>query len=96
MYETRDFLEICSEIAIEDLPFSGPLLTWNNGTVWSKLDRVMVNSKWLEDGLHGFVEFMQPGVFSNHAYAVTTLWNMVRELIPISILQYVVQASGVS
>lgn len=73
MYETRDFLEICSEVAIEDLPFSRPLLMWNNGTVWSKLDRVMVNSKWLEDGLHGFVEFTQPGIFSDHAYAVTTL-----------------------
>lgn len=73
MYELKDFSEACATNALEDLPFHGPLLTWNNNTVWSKLDRAMINAAWLEAGLLGFAEFFLPGCLSDHAYGIVTL-----------------------
>ncbi|XP_057957183.1 uncharacterized protein LOC131150472 [Malania oleifera] len=46
-YEMKDFRECCSEVGLSDLNFSGSLLTWNNDSVWCKLDWVMVNQEWL-------------------------------------------------
>lgn len=79
MYETKDFLEMCSANAIEDLPFHGPLLTWTNNSVWSKLDRAMVNGAWLEAGLVGHVELELPGHYSDHAYLVMTLIDSTKK-----------------
>lgn len=73
MYETKDFLEACATNAIKDLMYHGPLLTWTNKEVWCKLDRAMVNSIWIEEGLLGHVEFSHPGCLSDHAYGVVTL-----------------------
>lgn len=73
VYEIKDFLEACSVNAIEDLPFHGPLLTWTNKHVWCKLDRAMVNSTWIEQGLVGHAEFTFPGCLSDHAYCIVTL-----------------------
>ena len=43
-YQINDFTECCDELGLSDLQFTGCHLTWTNGTVWSKLDRVMANS----------------------------------------------------
>lgn len=76
VYETKDFLEACSFNAIEDLPFHGPLLTWTNNDQWCKLDRAMVNSTWIEEGIVGHVEFSHPGCHSDHAHGIVTLLDI--------------------
>jgi len=45
-YETSDFRVCCSNLGIADLNSTGCHFTWINGTVWIKIDRVMVNAHW--------------------------------------------------
>ncbi|GFZ03718.1 hypothetical protein Acr_16g0003420 [Actinidia rufa] len=42
-YETRDFRNCCYDTGISGLRSSGVFLTWSINSVWSKLDRAMVN-----------------------------------------------------
>ncbi|KAJ6973806.1 hypothetical protein NC653_033972 [Populus alba x Populus x berolinensis] len=42
-YETTDFRQCCSDLGLTDLNYSGCHFTWSNGSVWSKLDLVLVN-----------------------------------------------------
>ncbi|XP_039049890.1 uncharacterized protein LOC120190952 [Hibiscus syriacus] len=59
----------------------GPLYTWSNKQEESflarKLDRVLINSRWLEDFLNSFVEFIIQGV-SDHCptSVVKESWNL--------------------
>jgi exonuclease III len=43
-YEVSDFRNCCAELHLAGLNFTGCHFTWSNGTMWSKIDRVMVNS----------------------------------------------------
>jgi hypothetical protein len=45
-YKTSDFRVCCSDLGIADLNSMGCHFTWINGTVWIKIDRVMVNAHW--------------------------------------------------
>lgn len=49
-----DFLEHCG---IEDLRSRGRFFTWSNGTIHSKIDKVLGNTKWLELIAHVEAEF---------------------------------------
>ncbi|GFS34444.1 hypothetical protein Acr_00g0034110 [Actinidia rufa] len=74
MYEIRDFKNCCYDIGISDLRSIGGIHTSSNNSVWSKLDRAMVNNKWIRDGLIAHVNFDLPRKFSDHSpYTVTLL-----------------------
>ncbi|GFZ21539.1 hypothetical protein Acr_29g0007010 [Actinidia rufa] len=60
-YETRDFRNCCYDTGISDLRSLGVFLTWSNNSVWSKLDRAMVNKKWVHEGLTAQANFDFPG-----------------------------------
>ncbi|GFS34500.1 hypothetical protein Acr_00g0034240 [Actinidia rufa] len=67
MYEIRDFKNCCYDIGISDLRSIGGIHTSSNNSVWSKLDRAMVNNKWIRDGLIAHVNFDLPRKFSDHS-----------------------------
>ncbi|KAJ6370154.1 hypothetical protein OIU76_028431 [Salix suchowensis] len=46
MYETADFHHCCPDLGLYDLNYIGCHFTWSNGSVWSKLDRVLANPSW--------------------------------------------------
>ncbi|GFZ07066.1 hypothetical protein Acr_19g0000030 [Actinidia rufa] len=75
-YEVSDFMKCCCyDIGISDLRSTGVFFTWSNNTVWSKLDRAMVNVKWGQEGLLAQVNFGLPGKFSDHSPCVITLFG---------------------
>ena len=65
-YETSDFRQCCSDLGLSDLNYSGSHYTWSNGSVWSKLDRVLANPLWSSSVQ---VHFDNPGAFSDHSPA---------------------------
>jgi exonuclease III len=65
-YEISDFRECCSDLGIADLNSTGSHFTWTNGTVWTKIDRVMVNTHWYSMQQMAHVHFGTPGAFSDH------------------------------
>lgn len=43
--ELQDFL---CEAGLEDLKYYGKRFTWSNRHMWCKIDRVVVNERWLD------------------------------------------------
>ena len=68
-YEISDFHSCCMDLGLTDALYTGPHFTWNRGTNWSKIDRVMVNPMWPPATLPISVEFKPPGSFSDHSQA---------------------------
>jgi hypothetical protein len=68
-YETSDFRQCCSDLGLSDLNYSGSHFTWSNGSVWSKLDRVLANPPWSLSNTSVQVHFDNPGAFSDHSPA---------------------------
>ncbi|GFZ01918.1 hypothetical protein Acr_15g0005270 [Actinidia rufa] len=74
-YEVKDFQECCYETSVEDLRFTGLFYTWTNNSVWRKLDRAMVNHRWLREGFPVMANFGLPGKFSDHSPCVVILFE---------------------
>ncbi|XP_039038081.1 uncharacterized protein LOC120175552 [Hibiscus syriacus] len=74
--DMKEFQDCLEELDLMDHPFLGPTFTWSNRQEGSflarKLDRVLVNPKWLLDYPDSFVEFKAQGV-SDHCLGV--LWT---------------------
>jgi hypothetical protein len=68
-YEVSDFRACCSELELSDLNYTGCHYTWSNGTVWSKIDRVLANPSWNNIQLTSHVHFHPAGAFSDHSGA---------------------------
>ena len=52
----------------------GCYFTWTNNTVWTKLDRVLVNSKWWNADFSGLAHFLPPGCLSDHSAAIVPIF----------------------
>ncbi|GLT49725.1 hypothetical protein SLA2020_232620 [Shorea laevis] len=69
------FHQKLNEAELFDLPASGPLFTWTNkkmeGIIARKLDRLLVNSAWLEVFTNFKAEFLPPAISDHCAGSVT-------------------------
>jgi hypothetical protein len=45
-YEVSDFRACYSDLGLSDLNYTGCHYTWSNGTIWTKIDRVLANPLW--------------------------------------------------
>jgi len=77
-YQYKDFTDCCDDLGLSDLQFTGCHMTWTNGTVWSKLDRVMANPLWHQRAFFCHVEFLPSGCLSDHSPGVVTLFERPR------------------
>ncbi|XP_057515007.1 uncharacterized protein LOC130796657 [Actinidia eriantha] len=50
-----------------DQQFTGAYLTWTNNSTWCKLDRAMINNKWISNGLRAHDHFGFLGKLSGHS-----------------------------
>ncbi|KAH0736538.1 hypothetical protein KY285_012245 [Solanum tuberosum] len=70
MRKSLEFIGVIKDCGLMDLGFNGPRFTWSNQRginfrIWKRLDRAMVNDKWLQDmPLTSFTHL--PSVGSNH------------------------------
>nr|TKR85168.1 hypothetical protein D5086_0000250210 [Populus alba] len=74
-YKTTDFRQCCSDLGLTDLNYSGCHFTWSNGSVWSKLDLVLVNPFWSLANVSVHVQFDNPGAFSDHSPATVAFFT---------------------
>jgi len=74
-YEVRDFQDCCMSAGLSDLQSMGCYFTWSNNSVWSKLDRVLVNSQWWDAGFSGLAHFLPPGCLSDHSASIVSIFD---------------------
>ncbi|KAL7157883.1 hypothetical protein ABFS83_02G105900 [Erythranthe nasuta] len=76
-YELKDCTETVLGLGLEDIPYTGSMLTWSNSavdnTIWSKLDRAMVNSAWYDQLPVTKAEFLAPGPISDRSPCTVTI-----------------------
>ncbi|GAA0184622.1 hypothetical protein LIER_31910 [Lithospermum erythrorhizon] len=65
-YLLDDLKEFMMATELVDAPTSGSFYTWTNGSLWSKLDRVLMNPMWNYLGLMCRVEFLPMEPTSDH------------------------------
>ncbi|XP_022880540.1 uncharacterized protein LOC111397792 [Olea europaea var. sylvestris] len=70
-YEIKDFANCCQHVGLTDMRSIGCLYTWTNNSVWSKIDRAMVNDVWGQNGIYGLAEFLPSGCLFDHSPCVT-------------------------
>ena len=72
-FDAREFNECIQQLAVFDHTYNGPLFTWSNrqgdGFVAKKLDRALINARWLFSFPYSKVEFLLPRA-SNHCLVV--------------------------
>nr|TKS10936.1 hypothetical protein D5086_0000078410 [Populus alba] len=66
-YEISNFRDCCSDLGLHDVNYIGCHYSWTNGSVWSKLDRVLVNPSWPSLQRLTHVHFGNPGAFTDHS-----------------------------
>lgn len=64
--ELMPFKECLSECGLEDMHSSARVFTWNNGTIWSKIDRALINEAWIRD-FSGVEAYFAPENVSDHS-----------------------------
>ncbi|XP_074298077.1 uncharacterized protein LOC141628890 [Silene latifolia] len=102
MEEMEDFQSCVDYCHLMDSPATGSFHTWNNKQelstrVYSRLDRVLVNQKWLVDRVDSYAHFHDEGYFdhspciiqdSQHAFVARksfkyfSMWSQVDEFLP--------------
>ncbi|KZV58768.1 hypothetical protein F511_13897 [Dorcoceras hygrometricum] len=73
--EIRDLSDCVAFLELYDTQHVGCFYTWSNNTVHSKIDRVMINSVWMQHGLDIYTEFLPPGCISDHSLSITTVFR---------------------
>ncbi|XP_074318715.1 uncharacterized protein LOC141655539 [Silene latifolia] len=76
-----DFQQCVNECGVSDCPAIGSLYTWTNkqepaSTVFSRLDRMLVNDEWLKDNPLAYAHFYSEGVFDHTPCVVQDQNNM--------------------
>ncbi|XP_057463925.1 uncharacterized protein LOC130753792 [Actinidia eriantha] len=74
-YEIKDFQQCCNKLGLIDTAYSGAHLTWTNNSTWCKLDRAMINNKWVSDSLRAHAHFGFPGKLSDHSPCLVSMFD---------------------
>lgn len=56
----RDFEGCCVQTRLSNMSATGLHYTWSNGSIWSKLDRALVNQEWAGATFNSSTEFLAP------------------------------------
>ncbi|GAA0142619.1 hypothetical protein LIER_03474 [Lithospermum erythrorhizon] len=60
-------------LGLEDAPSMGSFFTWTNSSIWSKLDRVLMNNVWSSLDLTCSASFLPMELVSDHYPVITSL-----------------------
>lgn len=69
----EDFLSCATTLGLEDVGSTGSFYTWTNGTIWTKLDRALINPDWHASNLNCYAEFLPFNSLLDHAPMVVSL-----------------------
>lgn len=65
--DMEDLISCTTTLGLEDVSSIGNGFTWTNGTIWSKIDRVLVNPEWHASNFRIMAEFIPFYTVSDHA-----------------------------
>ncbi|XP_022853935.1 uncharacterized protein LOC111375367, partial [Olea europaea var. sylvestris] len=72
-----DLTNCCLHVGLTDVRSIGCYYTWTNGSVWSKIDRAMVNDIWVQNGAYVDANFLPSGCLSDHSPCIVSIHDHV-------------------
>ncbi|KAG9154542.1 hypothetical protein Leryth_014983 [Lithospermum erythrorhizon] len=78
-YELKDLGECMRICGLVDAPSTGLKFSWTNGSLWTKLDRVLMNDVWHRKGLMCLANFLPMLLSSDHCQVVTSVLHKREE-----------------
>ncbi|GAA0186769.1 hypothetical protein LIER_34057 [Lithospermum erythrorhizon] len=72
-YDTKDLMNFRMALGLKDAPFMGSFFTWTNGSIWSKLDKVLINGVWGSLALTCSASFLPMEPMSDHCTVIISL-----------------------
>ncbi|XP_022857249.1 uncharacterized protein LOC111378309 [Olea europaea var. sylvestris] len=76
-YEIKDLANCCPNVALTYVRSIGCFYTWTNGSVWSKIDRAMVNDFWVQNGAFVEANFLPSQCLSDHSPCIVSIHDRV-------------------
>ncbi|XP_022891840.1 uncharacterized protein LOC111406687 [Olea europaea var. sylvestris] len=76
-YKIKDLINCCLHVGLMDVRSIGCYYTWTNGSVWSKIDRAMVNDIWVQNRAYVVANFLPSGCFSDHSPCIVSIHDGV-------------------
>lgn len=73
--EVREFADTVAYLNLQDCPSTGCFFTWTNGSIFSRIDRIMHNNAWLESGWAIKCHFHTRGTGFDHSPCSAELFN---------------------
>ena len=60
-HDIQELFNFMANYEVMEMPSSGAFFTWTNKTLWSKIDRVFINSSWHEEFDYTLAKFLPLG-----------------------------------
>lgn len=76
--EVRELVDTAAYLNLQDYPSTGCFYIWANSTIFSRIDRLMYNNAWLEEGWMVKTHFHTRGVLSDHSECTAELFNPIK------------------
>ncbi|XP_022849878.1 uncharacterized protein LOC111371966 [Olea europaea var. sylvestris] len=75
-YEVKDLANMCINVRLTDVRSIGCFYTRTNNSMWSKIDRAMVNKDWKLVGFNSLANFLPLGCISDHSPCIVSLFGL--------------------
>ncbi|CAH9127004.1 unnamed protein product [Cuscuta epithymum] len=72
-YLMQHLMDFKVSASLHDAPSTGEFFTWNKGTLWAKLDRVLINDVWALNSVGCRVHFHEMEVEFDHMASVVSI-----------------------
>ncbi|XP_022868499.1 uncharacterized protein LOC111388067 [Olea europaea var. sylvestris] len=72
-YEIKDFANCCLRVGLTDVRSIGCLYTWIDNSTWSKIDKVMVNDIWVQNGAYVFPDLLPFRCLFDHSPCIVSI-----------------------
>lgn len=76
--ELADFVVTSAFLTLQDAPSTGCFFTFAGKDVFSRIDRTLINTIWLENNWFCRTEFLPRGIISDHSVCISTLFQQVQ------------------
>ncbi|PKU71097.1 hypothetical protein MA16_Dca011538 [Dendrobium catenatum] len=72
----EDFNDMILSCNLNDIGFSSNGFTWNKGTMWQRLDRILFNDQWISSFQNTHIEYLTR-TLSDHSPLLINMYNTI-------------------
>ena len=72
-HDIQEMSSFMESYEVLEMPSSGVFFSWTNKTIWSRIDRVFINSLWHEAFDYTLAKYLLPGLSDHSSILIQSL-----------------------